>query len=76
MANRKTRRDLAKNFPPAFIVTDVTDGVEYSLHIASKDGRPVLVIHEDESIVMAIPALQVVQAVATMIEEAYEKIAK
>lgn len=76
MPNRKTRRDLAKNFPPAFLITDVTSGTEYSLHIASKDGRPVLVIHEDDTLQMAIPAMQVIHAISVMMEEAYEKIAK
>lgn len=76
MANRKTRRDLAKNFPPAFAIHDVTQETEYTLHIASKDGRPVLVVHKDEELMMAVPALQVIHAISVMMEEAYEKIAK
>ncbi len=76
MVNRKIRRALAKDFPPAYAVTDVTDGTDYSLHIASKDGRPVLVIHQGDALKMAIPALQVIEAVAVMMEEAYGKTQK
>lgn len=73
MVNRKTKRALAKNFPPAFAITDVTNGNEYALHIASQQGRPVLVISKKDDVIMAIPALQVIEATAVMMEEAYTK---
>ena len=76
MANRKTKRALAKNFPPAFGITDVTNGTEFHLHIASQDGMPILVIAEGETVRMAIPALQVIHAISVMMEEAYDKASK
>lgn len=76
MANRKVRRALAKEFPSAFAVTDVTNGTEFTLHIASQEGRPILVIHEGATLKMAVPALQIVHAISVMMEEAYEKAKK
>lgn len=74
--NRKTRRSLRNEFPSAFAIKDVTNGNEFQLHIASQQGRPVLVIHEGETMRMAIPALQVIHAVSVMMEEGYDLAAK